>query len=156
MPATPANPTVNPISDLGVRLQRLPAPLPMWRALVDREQWLAAAQAVAAVGGRLVSMWGVDRGAAGQGMLACAALATAEGLSWLELPLGEAKLFPDLSSTFACAGRMQRAMADLSGLRAQGATDARPWLSHGLWAGTAPLQQSGTGPAGARPAAPAR
>ncbi len=149
MPATPADLAMNPISALGVSLQRLPAPLPMWRTQVDREQWLAAAQAVAAAGGRLVSMWGVDRGAAGQGMLACAALATAEGLSWLELPLGEAKLFPDLSSTFACAGRMQRAMADLSGLRAEGATDARPWLSHGLWAGTAPLQQSGTGPAGA-------
>ena len=28
---------------------------------------------------------------------------------------------------------MQRAMADLSGLQAEGADDQRPWLDHGLW-----------------------
>ena len=56
---------------------------------------------------------------------------------------------PDLGGVFACAGRMQRAMADLSGLRADGQADTRPWLDHGLWAPGAPPLQHDAPPAGA-------
>lgn len=127
-------------SVLGLALQRLPAPLPVWHGVVDRDRWTATATAVAQRGGRLLSVWGIDRGAGGSA--ACVAYAVADGLLWLEVALagGEAG-YPDLSSTFPCAGRMQRAMADLSGLHTQGAHDTRPWLDHGLWApGPAPLQ----------------
>jgi Ni,Fe-hydrogenase III large subunit len=104
------------LSDLGLDLRRLPAPLPMWHAYVGRDTWFAAARTIADQGGRLVSMWGVDRPA---GAAACAAYAVFEGLAWLELALDDATPgFPDLSSAFPCAVRMQRAMADLSGLRA--------------------------------------
>ena len=135
-------------TDLGLDLRQLPAPLPAWHARVDREAWSATAHAVAREGGRLVAMWGVDLRAHGGGQAACAALALADGLVWMELPLDDAAcaaagkaLFPDLSSVFPCAARMQRAMADLSGLVAEGAHDTRPWLDHGLWpAGPAPLQ----------------
>jgi Ni,Fe-hydrogenase III large subunit len=135
------------LSDLGLDLQRLPAPLPLWRASVDPGAWSATARAVAADGGRLVSVWGVDRAGSVPGSSACAAYASAEGLLWLDLPLAApGRDFPDLAEAFPCAARMQRAMADLSGLHAAGAADRRPWLSHGLWApGAAPLQ------AGARP-----
>ena len=130
------------LSDLALDLRRLPAPLPVWRASVDRESWCATARAVADQGGRLVSMWGTDRAAGAGGTTACAAYAVFEGLVWLDLALDDATLgFPDLSSAFPCAVRLQRAMADLSGLRAAGAADQRPWLDHGLWApGRAPLQ----------------
>jgi Ni,Fe-hydrogenase III large subunit/Ni,Fe-hydrogenase III component G len=126
----------------GLDLLRLPGPLPIWQGPVDSEQWSAVALATAEGGGRLVSMWGSDRRAAGGGRVACAALAVMEGLLWIELPLDDAApSYPDLSGVFACAARMQRAMADLSGLRAEGLTDARPWLDHGLWpSGSHPLE----------------
>ena len=122
------------LSDLGLDLRRLPAPLPIWHATVDAAAWLAAARDVVEHGGRLVAMWGVERdAAAGGGAAACAAFAVFEGLVWLELPVDTTRSYPDLASTFPCAGRMHRAIGDLSGLRAEGAVDRRPWLDHGLW-----------------------
>ncbi len=141
--------------DLGIDLRRLPAPLPVWHGTVEGAAWTATARAVAEQGGRLVSMWGVDRGAGGAGsacgVSACAAFAVSAGLVWVELPIDDAaRGFPDLAQLFPCTTRMQRAMADLSGLHAQGSHDARPWLDHGLWApGPAPLQHG----ADPRPAA---
>ncbi len=139
-----------PGADIGLKLRRLPAPLPVWHGCVDRDAWNAAAIAAATVGGRLVSMWGVDRRGAGGGQVACVAYALPQGLAWLELTLAESEdSFPDLGGVFACAGRMQRAMADLSGLRADGQADTRPWLDHGLWAPGAPPLQHDAPPAGA-------
>lgn len=142
------------LADLGIELRRLPAPLPIWQARVSRDVWSSAARTVADQGGRLVSMWGVDRQATGEGMMACAAYAVFEGLVRLELPVDAATpSFPDLSAPFACAVRMQRSMADLSGLRAEGARDPRPWLDHGMWApGQAPLRH-GSAPRPTTPAA---
>ncbi|MDD1743776.1 MAG: NADH-quinone oxidoreductase subunit C [Methanomassiliicoccales archaeon] len=108
----------------------------MARRIVDREGWLAAAQAA-----RLVALWGTDRGA-GQGFAVAAAYASAGGLDWVELPLGEEGRYPDLSGLFPYAARMQRATADLVGLAAEGAEDTRPWLSHGAWTRRMPLRQA--------------
>jgi Ni,Fe-hydrogenase III component G len=120
---------------LRLTLRRLPAPLPIWHGQVTRATWAAAAFGVAEQGGRLVSLWGVDRRASGGGLAACVAYAVAEGLLWLELPADDSPAsFPSLSPLFPCAERMQRAMADLSGLPAEGTDDQRPWLDHGLWA----------------------
>ncbi len=130
------------LSDLGLDLRRLPAPLPIWHGQVDRDAWSATARTVAEQGGRLISMWGVDRRPSVARIAACAAYALLDGLVWLELAIDDPSAgFPDLASVFPCAGRMQRAMADLSGLRAEGSRDQRPWLDHGLWsAERAPLQ----------------
>ena len=73
------------LSDLGLDLQPLAAPLPIWHGRVDRDAWTAVARTVANTGGRLVSMWGVDRGAVAEGVAACAAFAVLEGLVWLDL-----------------------------------------------------------------------
>jgi len=138
-------------ADLGLDLRRLPAPLPIRHGRVDQDAWRAAARSVAAQDGRLVSMWGAERlpptvgNKAGNeaANVACAAFALPDGLVWLELPADDTG-FPDLAPLFPCAARMQRAMADLSGLRAQGSGDQRPWLDHGLWSATrAPLQSGG-------------
>lgn len=128
---------------LALEPRRLPAPLPIWQATVDHAGWLALAQGVARAGGRLVSMWGAPQHA-------CAAFAAADGLLSVELPLAAGQAgFPDLATHFACATRLQRAMADLSGLHAEGARDLRPWLDHGLWrGGLAPLA-AGAQPEGA-------
>ncbi|WHZ12528.1 MAG: Hydrogenase-4 component G [Burkholderiaceae bacterium] len=139
------------LADLGFELRRLQAPLPIWHGVVRDAGWHAVARTVAASGGRLVAAWGVDRGAVQQGMAVCAAYAVPEGLVWVESRLGDTtRSFPDLADIFPSAGRMQRAMADLLGLHADGAGDTRPWLDHGVWPpGPPPLQRDG----GARSAA---
>ena len=150
MTAPMPDPDLRLLSALALDLQRLPARLPMWHGRVDPAQWLAAARTVAETGGRLISVWGADRRAAGGGRVACAAYGVLEGLVWLELPVDDAAMYPDLSAVFPCAARMQRAVADLSGLRAEGQADTRAWLGHGLWAGGVPLQTAEL-PVGAAP-----
>ncbi len=135
-------------ADLHLDLRRLPAPLPIWHARVDRAGWLALAGHAARARGRLLSVWGRH---GGDGASVNTAFATAEGLLWAELPMtGADERYPDLSATFACAARMQRSLADLGGLHADAAIDRRPWLDHGLWATAAPLAATAT-PAGAAP-----
>jgi Ni,Fe-hydrogenase III large subunit/Ni,Fe-hydrogenase III component G len=107
----------------------------MPRRLVDREGWLAAARA-----GRLVALWGTDRGDRG-GFAVSAAYATSRGLDWVELALGTSIAYPDLSRDIPYAARLQRAAADLVGLVAEGAQDTRPWLDHGAWTLRWPLRE---------------
>lgn len=143
------------LTEFGFELRSLPAPLPLWHGQVSRDAWSAVARRIADTGGRLVSVWGRARGDFDDASAASAAYAVPEGLVWLELELDEAAPgFPDLAPAFPCAARMQRAMADLSGLRAQGAQDDRPWLDHGVWSpgSPPPLQRAGEpGRASGRP-----
>jgi Ni,Fe-hydrogenase III large subunit/Ni,Fe-hydrogenase III component G len=138
------------IPGLELGFDRLPAPLPIWRASVDADAWQVAARAVAAAGGRLVALWGADRAWRETGGFAfCAAYALADGLAWLDLALdADAPAYPDLSAQFPCAVRMQRAAADLLGIVAIGARDTRPWLDHGAWpADQFPLRENEREPA---------
>ncbi|MDR3452950.1 MAG: NADH-quinone oxidoreductase subunit C [Rhodoferax sp.] len=130
------------LADLGLELRRLQAPLPIWHGVVHRAAWSTVARTIADSGGRLVSVWGIERRTAQREMAVCAAYAVSEGLVWVELRLDDAiQSFPDLSAAFPCAGRMQRAMTDLQGLHAEGSHDSRPWLDHGLWPpGPSPLR----------------
>jgi Ni,Fe-hydrogenase III component G len=123
------------IPGLTLALDRLPAPLPIWRGSVDADAWQVAARAVAASDGRLVALWGADGSWRESGGLSvCCAYALADGLVWLEHPLPvDAPSYPDLAPFFPCAVRMQRAAADLLGIVAAGARDTRPWLDHGAW-----------------------
>ncbi|QBR04214.1 NADH-quinone oxidoreductase subunit C [Paraburkholderia pallida] len=117
-------------------------------AQVDAAAWIGTAAAVHEGDGRLITMWGThDRDGA---FTMCAAYALEDGLLWVRLPLGDAshgvRAYPDLSARFPGATRMQRAVYDLTGLRASGAADERPWLNHGLWpADYFPLQKSVSG-----------
>jgi Ni,Fe-hydrogenase III large subunit len=120
------------IPGLDLAFDRVPAPLPIWRARVDADAWQFAARTIADAKGRLVALWGLDRG--GDGLAVCAAYALADGLAWLDLALGaDAPSYPDVSAQFPCAARMQRAVADLLGIVAAGAPDTRRWLDHGAW-----------------------
>ena len=114
-----------------VELQALAAPAPIWHAVVTADDWRAAASTVRESGGRLLTLWG---SAAPAGETVSVAYVMADGLIWLELPMaGEGASYPDLVPFFAPAVRLQRAVADLSGLQAAGTRDTRPWLAHGAW-----------------------
>lgn len=117
-------------------------------AQVDAAAWLSIAAEVDESGGRLISIWG-DESRDGT-LSANAAYAVEDGLLWVRLAAGNAASgdseYPDLAALFPCAVRMQRAVHDLTGLRAQGASDERPWLNHGNWpADYFPLRQSASG-----------
>src|SRR6188474_1249788 len=100
----------------GLTLESLPGAARAWRAPCTASQWLAACEAVAAAGGRLGALWASDERDAGNGYAAHALLVAHEGLLWLELPVDAAAAgYPDLSTVFPCAKRMQRAAFDLVG-----------------------------------------
>ncbi len=122
------------IPGLTVDFEQLPAPLPVLRSTVRADEWLAVPMTLVKSGGRLVSLWGSDRGGGEAGGFAVsAAYAAREGLVWLDLPLGTRTTYPDLTPLFPFANRMQRAIADLLGLTAEDAKDQRSWLNHGAW-----------------------
>jgi Ni,Fe-hydrogenase III large subunit len=130
------------IPGIDLEFESLQAPLPMGHARVTVEQWQTAALAVRDEGGRLIALW-AGPAAAGTKVSAtpapasiCAVYATLEGAFWLTLPLVQSDGqwgYPDVAEIFPAAGRMQRAVAELSGAHAWGAKDTRPWLNHGAW-----------------------
>lgn len=124
-------------------LRRLGAPLAIWHGEVSPQEWAAAVRAVGETDARLVSLWGSDRRRARGCFLVSVAYALPAGLLWLSLPVdAAAPRYPNLSSTFPCAARMQRAAFDMLGVVAEGAPDTRNWLRHGAWpADYFPLRQ---------------
>jgi Ni,Fe-hydrogenase III large subunit/Ni,Fe-hydrogenase III component G len=133
------------IRRLGVDLERLPGATPVWHAVVPAEPWFAAAQAARASGSPLVSLWGTDRRAGkGGSLVVSAAFALPEGVVWLDLALtADVPDYPDLSGLYPAAARMQRATADLLGIRPAGDVDTRRWLDHGAWTELHPLRHDG-------------
>jgi len=114
--------------------QRLSAPVPMQHVFVEESNWSAMAQAAAAgQAGRLVAMWATDGRPSGRPSVSAAYVLPA-GVVWAELMLGDrSQTYPDLAVLFPPAGRMQRAIQDLCGVRTQDPRDMRPWLDHGVW-----------------------
>lgn len=131
------------ISGIDLAPQPLRGEVPFWHARVTGAQWQSSAHAIAYAGGRLVALWGSDRGTDDESALvACAAYAIPEGFLWLELDLpGASPRCPDLAGIFPAAARMQRATTDLLGIGFDGAVDSRPWIDHGLWPQRHPLRR---------------
>jgi len=91
----------------------------MKRLTVDAAGWRSAAVETAREGGRLGALWGSERAVH-------ALLVQHAELLWLTLQTADS--YPDLSDLFPAAARMQRAAADLYGVRA--GADTRGWLRH--------------------------
>ncbi|MGH8719212.1 MAG: NADH-quinone oxidoreductase subunit C, partial [Burkholderiales bacterium] len=130
------------IEDFDIELQQLPGAMPVWRGRVEAQQWRAVCRQVRDQRGSLVALWGADNNDRGDGFAVHAALAVKLGLMVIALPLAD-ESFPDISDIFPAANRMQRAVFDLFGLRAEGAHDQRKWLRHAGWPETVyPLRKS--------------
>jgi len=102
------------------------------RALsVLSDDWTRAAQELAAGGARLLALWASRAGH--EPPTVHAAFLIDSGALLLNLPMTTADTsYAGLEPHFACASRMQRAMADLSGVRSSD-PDARAWLRHNAW-----------------------
>jgi len=96
---------------------------------VSADAWREAGRDLASGGGRLVALWADAAGGAGAAVVRAAYLA-GRGLLILELRVAAGSPFPGLEEIFPAAGRMQRAIADTTGLRSTDG-DTRPWLVHG-------------------------
>lgn len=101
---------------------------PWPRATVEADAWRAAIDGLAAGDWSLLSLWG-EAGAVHMALLAQDGQPT---VLTLACPEGR---FPSVGALHAPAIRLERAIQDLFGLRAEGAADDRPWLDHGRWAG---------------------
>jgi Ni,Fe-hydrogenase III large subunit/Ni,Fe-hydrogenase III component G len=98
---------------------------------VSHDDWQQAAEHVAIGGGRLQSLW-ATRDPDGRDRVRVAYSAE-QGVLVLSLPLPEGEAsYPGIEQWFPSANRMQRAVADLSGLRSSD-PDTRPWLRHAAW-----------------------
>lgn len=113
-----------------VRLSAFTGRSSAFLASVDSDAWTKTARTARETGGRLISLWAAE--AAAGAFVVSAAYALEDGILWLELPVGK-EGYPDLSTVFPCATRMQRTIRDLLGLHAIGAVDTRPWMNHGNW-----------------------
>jgi Ni,Fe-hydrogenase III large subunit/Ni,Fe-hydrogenase III component G len=119
---------------LNSAVERLAAPMPIFRAQVARKDWKAAASMARSLGGRLVSLWATDRRPIDGHIAVHVAYATTGGLAWLTLPLTDSvRAYPAVDDVFAGASRMQRAVADLVGPLPEEPRDGRPWLRHEAW-----------------------
>ena len=99
--------------------------------VVSRDEWQQAAEHVATGGGRLQALWASrDRDGGDRVQVAYTA---DQGVLVLSLPLPDGETdYPGIQQWFPSASRMQRAVADLSGLRSTD-PDTRPWLRHAAW-----------------------
>jgi Ni,Fe-hydrogenase III large subunit/Ni,Fe-hydrogenase III component G len=105
---------------------------PWLRAItVSQDEWRRAAQDLAAASGKLTALWASQDQRA---VPAIRALILAErGGLVLSLPIADPDtMYPGLEDLFPVATRLQRAIADLSGLHST-APDTRPWLRHAAW-----------------------
>ncbi|WP_179402122.1 NADH-quinone oxidoreductase subunit C [Burkholderia guangdongensis] len=122
---------IDGVTRLGHAAGRIPAAV----VDVDEARWLELARAVRSARRRLVAMWGSE---AREGEFSVnAAYECDDGILWARVAIGRKQDaggdYPDLAPVFPYATRMQRAIFDLTGLRARGAEDTRPWLNHGNW-----------------------
>ncbi|MEI7612705.1 MAG: NADH-quinone oxidoreductase subunit C [Betaproteobacteria bacterium] len=107
--------------------------IPTWSAQVSADELLDFCRAAHVAERRLVALWGSDERDRNNGFAVHAAFDLAEGLACLSLPLSSEKsTFPDLSSFFPVANRLQRSVRDLLGVAPEG-DDQRPWLRHANW-----------------------
>jgi len=120
------------LEDFQFELTAVPGAMPVWRGRVDARQFRYACRQVREKGGRLVALWAADGSDRGEGFAVHTALTVRSGLLVITLPLpGES--FPDISDVFPAANRMQRAVYDFFGVRAENAADQRKWLRHAAW-----------------------
>src|SRR5262245_57696261 len=118
---------------------------PWPRVVVDEARWLALRQRLATADWMLLGLWG-DRSAAGTLSVHVAlrdeSEDAADGIVVVTLPCPQGR-FPSLGLVRPGAIRLERMMADLFDLTAEGADDTRPWLDHGQWPMCHPLAEAG-------------
>src|SRR3984893_8081293 len=113
--------------------RRVEAHRPHPRAVIDAAGCRLAGEALRDGHVTLLGLWG-DRGAVHMALLD----ESAGDVAVLSLD-GAAARFPSIGALHPPAIRLERAIRDLFGLEPDGAPDLRPWLDHGRWDVSHPL-----------------
>jgi len=99
--------------------------------VVEPVEWRNLVQDVAAASGRLLALWSSKT--LSNGDVLRAVVVAPPRVLLVTVPLEDGRRsFPGVEDVFPAAGRMQRAVFDLSGLRSTD-RDTRPWLRHAAW-----------------------
>lgn len=120
----------------------LPSNASACRVVADAYHWSWAADALHALGANLLALWGSDDRDRDQCLRIRAAYLLPDRVVVIEHAMpAERAVYPSLTSRFPVANRMQRAVHDLLGIRADGG-DTRAWLRHDGWPeGVYPLRR---------------
>jgi Ni,Fe-hydrogenase III large subunit len=110
--------------------RRVEAHRPWPRAIVSADAWSVAAGELAAGHATLLGLWGEAGATCAVHMAIVGQDANDIAVVTLECPQQD---FPSVSALHPPAGRLERAVHSLYGLRAIGAPDTRPWLDLGFW-----------------------
>jgi len=119
--------------DIAKKGRKADAHRPWPRAIVTRDAWQLAVQQLVDARATMLGLWG-DKDAV---HLALIEEPTGEiGVFTLECRDGK---FPSVAALHPAAGRLERAISSLYGLKPTGSPDPRPWLDLGFWGVTQPL-----------------
>lgn len=123
------------LSNISLPLADLGGALPSFCAALSMEQLPDIAQQIRDAQGQLLTLWGSEERQSEQGFkLHLIFIFWQQGLLYLQCSLdSENPRYYDLSLLFPAANRLQRALFDLLGIKAEGAFDERPWLRHAAW-----------------------
>ena len=136
------------LDDLIACEPEIAAPRPWPRHMVSREVWSATVASLAEGTHQLVALWG-ERGTVH--MAVCRQQTGAIKILSIDCRHGG---YPSVAESFRPAVRLERAIRDLCGLEALGATDRRAWLDHNQWGVKTPLGLPEPAPVGAATAYP--
>jgi Ni,Fe-hydrogenase III large subunit len=123
---------MTPFSSITSGADRTSEHFPWPRFVVSEAAWEHAGEALDARHIALLGYWGES----GRVHLALADPSLTE-ICVITLECADAG-YPSIAAHYAPAGRLERTIHDLYGLRARGAPDHRPWLDHGRWRRAAP------------------
>lgn len=123
------------LRNIPLSLKNLEGELPGFHAVVAVGELSDIAQQIEKNDGQLLTLWGTDERNLKQGFkLHLVFIFWQEGLLYLQCALdAENPSYPDISHLFPVANRLQRGLYDLLGIKAEGASDNRPWLRHDAW-----------------------
>ena len=121
------------VAPLGIATATLACNVPAQRCPVSSGQLITACRLAWEQRGQLVALWASDERDRERGFCLRVLLKDGFGLTLLEHTLpDEGARYPDLSSIFPAANRMQRAAFDLVGVQCD-SDDQRPWTWQAAW-----------------------
>src|SRR5712692_257841 len=120
--------------ELAIDFEPIRGAMPAHHAVAGAGQLRELCDQARSKGARLVALWGSDETSRSEGYALHLALALPSGLLWLTVPLAsDHPRYPDIADIYPGANRMQRAAAELLGIRPDGDADRRKWLRHRAW-----------------------
>jgi Ni,Fe-hydrogenase III large subunit/Ni,Fe-hydrogenase III component G len=124
------------LADAIKRSHRIDTQKPWPRFDVTKDTWTSATSELAADNATLVSEW-----CDGDAVHIAVRLQRSTEITVLSLAV-ESQRYPSVGRSHAPALRLERAIHDLYGIRADGNADQRPWLDHGRWGSQFPLAEN--------------